>query len=172
MSECHACALAGLNRDTYRHVGQTSAFNVELREQIVPTAHTRRLWGYRMINDVLRPQCPNINHKRVYRLYTAEGCQSGNAKRQIGLACAGLTEYCDMESRLQRDQAAQQLCASVACNILRLASSVNWRCKAKVQERCRAQLILQASDFWKLDWHGDWGQVASRCLFKLHHRNL
>ena len=32
MSERHACALVGLSRDTYRHVGQTSALNVELRE--------------------------------------------------------------------------------------------------------------------------------------------
>ena len=31
-------------------------------------AHTRRRWGYRMIHDVLRPQFPGINHKRVYRV--------------------------------------------------------------------------------------------------------
>ena len=73
MSERHACALVGLSRDTYRHVGQTSALNVELRQHIVQTAHARRRWGYRMIHDVLRPQYPGINHKRVYRIYTAEG---------------------------------------------------------------------------------------------------
>jgi putative transposase len=73
MSERHACALVGLSRDTYRYVGQTSALNVELRDQIIQTAHTRRRWGYRMIHDVLRPQYPGINHKRVYRIYTAEG---------------------------------------------------------------------------------------------------
>ena len=39
MSERHACALVGLSRDTYRHVGQTSALNVELRDQIIQTAH-------------------------------------------------------------------------------------------------------------------------------------
>ena len=26
-----------------------------------------------MIHSVLRPQYPNINHQRVYRIYTAEG---------------------------------------------------------------------------------------------------
>ena len=71
MSERHACALVGLSRDTLRHVGKTSALNVELRDKIVETAHTRRRWGYRMIHDVLRPQYPEINHKRVYRIYTA-----------------------------------------------------------------------------------------------------
>ena len=81
MSERHACALVGLSRDTYRHVGQTSALNVELREQIVQTAHARRRWGYRMIHDVLRPQYRNINHKRVYRLYTAEGLSIRKRKK-------------------------------------------------------------------------------------------
>jgi hypothetical protein len=37
MSELHACALVGLCLVTYRHVGQTSALIVELREQIVQT---------------------------------------------------------------------------------------------------------------------------------------
>jgi putative transposase len=69
----HACALVGLSRDTYRHESQASALNLELRDQIIQTAHARRRWGYRMIHDVLRPQYPGINHKRVYRIYTAEG---------------------------------------------------------------------------------------------------
>ena len=63
------------------HVGQTSVLNVELREQIVHTDHARRRWGYRMIHDVLRPQYRNINHKRVYRLYTAEGLSIRKRKK-------------------------------------------------------------------------------------------
>ncbi|MDO8772156.1 MAG: IS3 family transposase [Burkholderiaceae bacterium] len=63
----------GLSRDTYRNVRQPSALNAELLGKIVETAHTRRRWGYRMIHDLLRPQYPNINHKRVYRLYKLEG---------------------------------------------------------------------------------------------------
>lgn len=30
----------------------------------------RRRFGYRRIHDLLRPQFPGVNHKRVYRLYT------------------------------------------------------------------------------------------------------
>jgi putative transposase len=59
MSERHACALVGLSRDTYRHVGHTGALNVEVRDQIVQTAHARRRWGYCMIHDFLRPQYPD-----------------------------------------------------------------------------------------------------------------
>ena len=62
----------GLSRDTYSHQSQASALNVPLRDQTIQTAHTLRRWGYRMIHDVLRPQFPGINHKQVYRLYTAE----------------------------------------------------------------------------------------------------
>ena len=81
LSERHACALVRLSRDSYRHKGQASALNAELREQIVQTAHARRRWGYRMIHDVLRPQYPNINHKRVYRIYTAEGLSIRKRKK-------------------------------------------------------------------------------------------
>ena len=34
-----------------------------------------------MIHDVLRPQYPNINHKRVYRIYTAEGLSIRKRKK-------------------------------------------------------------------------------------------
>ena len=30
----------------------------------------RRLFGYRRIHDLLRPEFPGVNHKRVYRLYS------------------------------------------------------------------------------------------------------
>ena len=49
--------------------------------KIVETAHARRRWGYRMIHDILRPQFPGINHKRVYRLYTAEGLSIRKRKK-------------------------------------------------------------------------------------------
>ena len=71
----------GLSRNTLHHEGQTSALNMELREQIVQTAHARRRWGYRMIHDVLRPQYPSINHKRVYRIYKAEGLSIRKRKK-------------------------------------------------------------------------------------------
>jgi putative transposase len=114
LSERHACALVGLSRDTYRHESQASALNVQLRDQIIQTAHTRRRWGYRMIHDVLRPQFPNINHKRVYRIYTAQGLSIRQAQedkahrraRTTGGRCGrqpnlehGLCERCDLQAR-------------------------------------------------------------------------
>ena len=73
LSERHACTLVGLSRDSYRHPIVASTLNQELLGKIVQTAHERRRWGYRMIHDALRPQYPNVNHKRIYRLYRQEG---------------------------------------------------------------------------------------------------
>ena len=43
--------------------------NEMLRGRIIAIAHVRRRFGYRRIHDLLRPEFPGINHKRVYRLY-------------------------------------------------------------------------------------------------------
>ena len=44
-------------------IGQTHA------KLLVELAHERRRFGYRRIHDMLRPEFPGVNHKRVYRLY-------------------------------------------------------------------------------------------------------
>ena len=69
LSERRACRLVGLSRDCYRHPPQADQATVELHEKIVEIAHVRRRFGYRRIHDLLRPQFPGVNHKRVYRLY-------------------------------------------------------------------------------------------------------
>jgi putative transposase len=69
LSERRACRLVGLSRDSYRHPPQADQATVELQEKIVEIAHLRRRFGYRRILDLLRPQFPGVNHKRVYRLY-------------------------------------------------------------------------------------------------------
>jgi hypothetical protein len=44
--------------------------NVALSAAIVDIAQARRRFGYRRIHDLLRPEFPEVNHKRVYRLYS------------------------------------------------------------------------------------------------------
>jgi putative transposase len=73
LSERRACALVGLSRDAYRNPAPESALNTQLSAQIIEIAHTRRRAGYRMIHDLLRPDNPGINHKRIYRLYSEAG---------------------------------------------------------------------------------------------------
>ncbi len=69
LSERHACRLVGLSRDSYRNPPQPDQLSRDLCERIVDIAHVRRRFGYRRIHDLLRPEFPQVNHKRVYRLY-------------------------------------------------------------------------------------------------------
>ena len=69
LSERRACRLVGLARDSYRHPPQESELNQQLSAKIVEIAHARRRFGYRRIHDLLRPEFPPVNHKRIERLY-------------------------------------------------------------------------------------------------------
>ena len=69
LSERRACRLVGLSRDSCRHEPEASAQTQALCGRIVEIAHQRRRFGYRRVHDLLRPEFPSVNHKRVYRLY-------------------------------------------------------------------------------------------------------
>jgi putative transposase len=71
LSERRACGLVGLSRDSYRHPPILSSENAALSAAIIDIAQSRRRFGYRRIHDLLRPEFPDVNHKRVYRLYSA-----------------------------------------------------------------------------------------------------
>jgi putative transposase len=70
LSERRACRLVGLSRDSYRHPPVVNEATQQLSAKIVEIAQVRRRFGYRRIHDLLRPQFPGVNHKRVYRLYS------------------------------------------------------------------------------------------------------
>ncbi len=70
LSERRACRLVGLSRDSYRHPPKPDPATVDLSNKIIEIAQVRRRFGYRRIHDLLDPQFPGVNHKRVYRLYT------------------------------------------------------------------------------------------------------
>ena len=69
LSERRACRLVGLSRDSYRNPPVMDEQTASLCGAIVGIAHVRRRFGYRRIHDLLRRRFPNVNHKRVYRLY-------------------------------------------------------------------------------------------------------
>ena len=60
----------GLSRDSYRNPPVPNQATVELSHKIIEIAQVRRRFGYRRIHDMLEPEFPGVNHKRVYRLYT------------------------------------------------------------------------------------------------------
>ena len=69
-SERRACRLVGLARDSYRNPPVRSQQTEALSAAIIDIAQVRRRFGYRRIHDLLRPEFPDVNHKRVYRLYS------------------------------------------------------------------------------------------------------
>ena len=71
-SERRACTLVGLSRDALRNPPVTNPQEQSLRDSIKTIALQRRRFGYRRVHDLLRPQHPGVNHKRVYRLYRDE----------------------------------------------------------------------------------------------------
>lgn len=70
LSERRACRLAGLTRDSYRHPPEPNQATMDLSGKIIEIAQARRRFGYRRIHDLLQPEYPGVNHKRVYRLYS------------------------------------------------------------------------------------------------------
>jgi putative transposase len=73
ISERRACRLVGLSRDAWRHPPQPDPHTQRLSARIHAVAMERRRFGYRRVHDMLRSEFPGINHKKVFRLYRAQG---------------------------------------------------------------------------------------------------
>ena len=73
LSERRACRLAGLSRDAYRNEPVPTQATQALSARLVELAQERRRFGYRRLHDLLRPEFPDVNHKKIYRLYDEAG---------------------------------------------------------------------------------------------------
>ena len=73
ISERRACRLAGLSRDAFRHPPVPTEATAKLSAAIVDLAQHRRRFGYRRLHDLLRKDFPDVNHKRIYRIYSEAG---------------------------------------------------------------------------------------------------
>ena len=87
LSERRACWLVGLSRDSWRHPPVTDVPTRQLAQRVVEIAHVRRRFGYRRIHDLLRIEHPGVNHKRIYRLYTAANLAVRKRKKVRRAAC-------------------------------------------------------------------------------------
>ena len=80
-SERHACRLLEVDRSTYRYEPTPDA-NANLREALVALAKQHRRYGYRRLWAMLTRRGWEVNVKRVYRLYRAEGLLVRRTKRK------------------------------------------------------------------------------------------
>src|SRR5690348_8659249 len=72
-SERHACRLVGLGRSTARYRSRRRADEATVRQRLRELATERPRFGYRRLHALLRREGVRVNHKRVERLYRAEG---------------------------------------------------------------------------------------------------
>lgn len=86
VSERRACQLVGLSRNTLRYEPRRSAQNEALSTQIIELAQVRRRFGYRRIHALLRRDGVEVNHKRVYRLYSEAQLSVKRRKRRKRVA--------------------------------------------------------------------------------------
>ena len=66
LSERRACRLAGLSRDAFRHEPEPTPATQALTAKLVELAQARRRFGYRRLHDLLEPEFPGVNHKKIY----------------------------------------------------------------------------------------------------------
>jgi putative transposase len=71
VSERRACGLIQIHRATCRYRRRRSE-DPRLRERLRELATTRRRFGYRRLQVLLKREGFRVNHKRVYRLYVEE----------------------------------------------------------------------------------------------------
>jgi putative transposase len=81
MSERRACALLGHARSSCRYVARRTNAQTLLDEMRRHAAQRPR-FGYRRIHVLLRRGGWRVNHKRVYRLYRADGLAVRRKKRK------------------------------------------------------------------------------------------
>ena len=70
-----ACALTGLNRSTYQYRLQKKADEDLLRNRLRELALQRPRFGSPRLTVLIRREFGAVNHKRVERIYAAEGLQ-------------------------------------------------------------------------------------------------
>lgn len=95
VSERRACRLAGLSRDASRHLPEQAPATQALSARIVELAQVRGRFGYRRLHNLLRPEYPAVNRKKICRLY-----------REANLAVRRRKKICRPPSQRQVPSAA------------------------------------------------------------------
>ena len=81
LSERQVCRFLGLHRSPVRYRSRRAS-DTELRERLRTLATAKPRWGYRRLHWQLRREGMVVNHKRVHRLYRAEGLAVRRRKRK------------------------------------------------------------------------------------------
>ena len=86
ISQSRACSLIGLSSASFHYRSRRRDSDENLKQQITTIALERKRFGYRRVHQMLRREGIQVNHKRVYRLYSEAGLGVPKRKRRKGLA--------------------------------------------------------------------------------------
>ena len=86
ISERRACLLAGLSRTVLHYESKVQPENEQLQARLVELAGERRRFGYRRLHALVRREGVQVNHKRIYRLYSDAGLSVRRRKKRHGVA--------------------------------------------------------------------------------------
>jgi len=132
LSERRACALVSLSRTSYRYRARRSGKEEKLRGRLRALAEERRRFGYRRLTVLLRREGWTVNHKRVYRLYRAEGLgvRQRKRKRLGAVARKALAMPTRPNQRWSMDFIADALSAGRRFRSLNIVDDFNRECLA------------------------------------------
>jgi len=86
ISERRACLLVGLSRTVLHYESTAQPENEQLQARLVELAGERRRFGYRRLHALVRREGVQVNHKRIYRLYSDAGLSVRRRKKRHGVA--------------------------------------------------------------------------------------
>ncbi len=86
ISERRACLLVGLSRTVLHYDSKEQPENEQLQARLVELAGERRRFGYRRLHALVRREGIEVNHKRIYRLYSDAGLSVRRRKKRHGVA--------------------------------------------------------------------------------------
>lgn len=86
ISERRACLLVGLSRTVLHYDSKEQPENEQLQARLVELAGERRRFGYRRLHALVRREGVQVNHKRIYRLYSDAGLSVRRRKKRHGVA--------------------------------------------------------------------------------------
>lgn len=86
ISERRACLLVGLSRTVLHYESTAQPENEQLQARLVELAGERRRFGYRRLHALVRREGVQVNHKRIFRLYSDAGLSVRRRKKRHGVA--------------------------------------------------------------------------------------
>jgi putative transposase len=103
-SQARSCSLVGLGRSTWRYKSRRPA-DEEVRQKLRELALKRTRFGYRRLAIFLRREGHVVNHKKVFRLYRAEGLTLPRKRRKktLGMRQAPLSQPTRCNERWSMD---------------------------------------------------------------------